>query len=147
MKAALAFELKEKLGIEEIEQIRKSEHRLPIIAMTAQAIGTFVHVADFDPASNGTELYVVTGQSPRQLDLNITTVGRVIVGSCDDRVDNDAKGLENARVLLGDGSFLGIHEARVGEDGTFTPVTVQPAKLWMLAWSRPVVTACSLGPK
>lgn len=31
-------------------------------------------------SSNGTELYVVTGQSPRQLDLNITTVGRVIVG-------------------------------------------------------------------
>lgn len=31
-------------------------------------------------SSNGTELYVVTGQSPRQLDLNITTVGRVVVG-------------------------------------------------------------------
>jgi len=31
-------------------------------------------------SSNGTELYVVTGQAPRQLDLNITTVGRVVVG-------------------------------------------------------------------
>ena len=31
-------------------------------------------------SSNGTELYVVTGQSPRQLDLNITTVGRVLQG-------------------------------------------------------------------
>ena len=31
-------------------------------------------------SSNGTELYVVIGQSPRQLDLNITTVGRVIDG-------------------------------------------------------------------
>lgn len=31
-------------------------------------------------SSNGTELYVVTGQAPRQLDLNITTVGRVIDG-------------------------------------------------------------------
>ena len=32
-------------------------NRLSTAAMTAQAIGTFVHVADFDPASNGTELY------------------------------------------------------------------------------------------
>ncbi|MBB1089531.1 peptidylprolyl isomerase [Lysobacter sp. SG-8] len=31
-------------------------------------------------SSNGTELYVVTGQSPRQLDRNITVVGRVIDG-------------------------------------------------------------------
>ncbi|MEP6632878.1 MAG: peptidylprolyl isomerase [Luteimonas sp.] len=31
-------------------------------------------------SSNGTELYVVIGQSPRQLDLNITTVGRVVQG-------------------------------------------------------------------
>ena len=31
-------------------------------------------------SSNGTELYVVIGQSPRQLDRNITTVGRVISG-------------------------------------------------------------------
>jgi peptidylprolyl isomerase len=31
-------------------------------------------------SSNGTELYVVTGQSPRQLDRNITTVGRVLQG-------------------------------------------------------------------
>lgn len=31
-------------------------------------------------SSNGSELYVVTGQSPRQLDRNITTVGRVLTG-------------------------------------------------------------------
>ena len=31
-------------------------------------------------SSNGTELYVVTGQSPRQLDRNITVVGRVLSG-------------------------------------------------------------------
>ena len=31
-------------------------------------------------SSNGAELYVVTGQSPRQLDRNITLVGRVIRG-------------------------------------------------------------------
>lgn len=31
-------------------------------------------------SSNGSELYVVTGQSPRQLDLNITLVGRVLSG-------------------------------------------------------------------
>ena len=31
-------------------------------------------------SSNGSELYVVIGQAPRQLDRNITTVGRVIEG-------------------------------------------------------------------
>ncbi len=31
-------------------------------------------------SSNGTELYVVDGQSPRQLDRNITVVGRVLQG-------------------------------------------------------------------
>jgi peptidylprolyl isomerase len=31
-------------------------------------------------SSNGTELYVVIGQAPRGLDLNITTVGRVLKG-------------------------------------------------------------------
>ena len=31
-------------------------------------------------SSNGTELYVVIGQSPRQLDRNITLVGRVVEG-------------------------------------------------------------------
>ncbi|WP_425477824.1 peptidylprolyl isomerase [Luteimonas arsenica] len=31
-------------------------------------------------SSNGTELYVVTGQAPRQLDRNITQVGRVLQG-------------------------------------------------------------------
>jgi len=32
-----------------------------------------------------------------------------------------------ARLALDDGSFLGIHEARVGADGAFEPVVVQPA--------------------
>ena len=31
-------------------------------------------------SSNGSELYVVTGQSPRQLDRNMSTVGRVVQG-------------------------------------------------------------------
>jgi peptidylprolyl isomerase len=31
-------------------------------------------------SSNGSEIYVVSGQSPRQLDRNITTVGRVVQG-------------------------------------------------------------------
>ncbi len=31
-------------------------------------------------SSTGNQLYVVTGQSPRQLDRNITTVGRVVLG-------------------------------------------------------------------
>jgi peptidylprolyl isomerase len=35
---------------------------------------------DTADSSNGTELYVVIGQSPRQLDRNITTVGRVVQG-------------------------------------------------------------------
>ena len=33
-------------------------------------------------------------------------IGRVIDGSCDDRVDNDAKGLANARIVLEDGSYI-----------------------------------------
>jgi uncharacterized repeat protein (TIGR01451 family) len=33
-------------------------------------------------------------------------VGRVIDGSCDDKVDNDVKGLANARILLEDGSYI-----------------------------------------
>lgn len=33
-------------------------------------------------------------------------IGRVIDGSCDDKVDNDAKGLANARVVLQDGSYV-----------------------------------------
>ena len=35
---------------------------------------------DAPDSSTGAELYVVTGQAPRQLDLNITTVGRVVQG-------------------------------------------------------------------
>lgn len=33
-------------------------------------------------------------------------IGRVIDGSCDDKVDNDAKGLAGARVVLQDGSYV-----------------------------------------
>ncbi|OIO68019.1 MAG: hypothetical protein CO186_10775 [Zetaproteobacteria bacterium CG_4_9_14_3_um_filter_49_83] len=33
-------------------------------------------------------------------------IGRVIDGSCDDKVDNDAKGVANARVVLQDGSYV-----------------------------------------
>lgn len=33
-------------------------------------------------------------------------IGRVIIGSCDDKVENDDKGLENARVLLQDGRYV-----------------------------------------
>lgn len=36
--------------------------------------------SDAVDSSNGTELYVVIGQAPRGLDLNITTVGRVLKG-------------------------------------------------------------------
>lgn len=33
-------------------------------------------------------------------------MGRVIVGSCDDRVDNDVEGLQNARIVLEDGAYV-----------------------------------------
>ena len=33
-------------------------------------------------------------------------IGRVVVGSCDDKVDNDAKGLANARIVLEDGTYI-----------------------------------------
>lgn len=33
-------------------------------------------------------------------------IGRVIDGSCDDRVENDAKGLANARIVLQDGTYI-----------------------------------------
>ncbi len=49
-------------------------------------------------SSNGTELYVVIGQSPRQLDRNITTVGRVL------------QGMERLTVLPRGPGPLGFHE-------------------------------------
>jgi peptidylprolyl isomerase len=49
-------------------------------------------------SSNGTELYVVTGQSPRQLDRNITLVGRVV------------KGIELLSTLPRGGGPLGFYE-------------------------------------
>ncbi len=33
-------------------------------------------------------------------------IGRVIDGSCDDKVDNDAKGMANVRIVLEDGSYI-----------------------------------------
>jgi uncharacterized repeat protein (TIGR01451 family) len=33
-------------------------------------------------------------------------IGRVIDGSCDDKVENDAKGLANARIVLQDGTYI-----------------------------------------
>jgi len=50
-------------------------------AWLAHCYGTIGAGRDTAPdSSNGAQLYVVTGQSPRQLDLNITTVGRVVQG-------------------------------------------------------------------
>lgn len=49
-------------------------------------------------SSNGTELYVVTGQSPRQLDRNITLVGRVV------------RGIELLSTLPRGGGPLGFYE-------------------------------------
>lgn len=50
-------------------------------AWLAHCYGTVGAGRDMAPdSSTGAELYVVTGQAPRQLDLNITTVGRVVQG-------------------------------------------------------------------
>ena len=50
-------------------------------AWMAHCYGTLGAGRDTAPdSSNGTELYVVTGQAPRQLDRNITQVGRVLHG-------------------------------------------------------------------
>jgi peptidylprolyl isomerase len=50
-------------------------------AWLAHCYGTVGAGRDMAPdSSNGTSLYAVTGQSPRGLDLNITTVGRVVSG-------------------------------------------------------------------
>lgn len=50
-------------------------------AWLAHCYGTVGAGRDAAPdSSTGAELYVVIGQSPRQLDLNITTVGRVVQG-------------------------------------------------------------------
>ena len=49
-------------------------------------------------SSNGSELYVVIGQSPRQLDRNITPVGRVV------------KGMELLSVIQRGPEPMGVHE-------------------------------------
>lgn len=51
------------------------------IAWLAHCYGAVGAGRDVAPdSSNGSELYVVIGQSPRQLDRNITVVGRVVYG-------------------------------------------------------------------
>ncbi|MBW8366725.1 MAG: peptidylprolyl isomerase [Arenimonas sp.] len=57
-------------------------------------------------SSKGNELYVVTGQSPRQLDRNITTVGRVV------------HGIEHLSVLPRGTGPLGFYE----QPGQRTPI-------------------------
>jgi len=57
---------------------RDPKAKLAWLAHCYGAIGAGRDVAA--DSSNGTELYVVTGQSPRQLDRNITVVGRVVQG-------------------------------------------------------------------
>lgn len=50
-------------------------------AWAAHCYGSVGAARDTAPdSSNGTELYIVIGQSPRQLDRNITVVGRVVKG-------------------------------------------------------------------
>ncbi|MCR6662032.1 MAG: peptidylprolyl isomerase [Luteimonas sp.] len=67
-------------------------------------------------SSIGAELYVVTGQSPRQLDRNITTVGRVL------------KGMELLSVLPRGTGPLGFYE---------TPEERTPIKAILLASELP----------
>jgi peptidylprolyl isomerase len=70
-------------------------------------------------SSNGTELYVVIGQSPRQLDRNITTVGRVV------------KGIELLSTLPRGGGPLGFYEdpaQRTAIEAIRLASTVPPAE-------------------
>lgn len=65
-------------------------------------------------SSNGTELYVVTGQAPRQLDLNITTVGRVVVGM--ERLSVLPRGTGPLGFYTEDGQRMPILAARLAAD-------------------------------
>ena len=68
-------------------------------AWLAHCYGTVGAGRDMAPdSSTGAELYVVIGQAPRQLDLNITTVGRVV------------KGMELLSVLPRGSGPLGFYE-------------------------------------
>lgn len=68
-------------------------------AWMAHCYGTLGAGRDAAPdSSTGAELYVVTGQSPRQLDRNITVVGRVV------------RGMELLSALPRGPGPLGIHE-------------------------------------
>ena len=68
-------------------------------AWMAHCYGTLGAGRDAAPdSSNGTELYVVIGQSPRQLDRNITQVGRVL------------HGMELLSVVARGSGPLGFHE-------------------------------------
>lgn len=74
-------------------------------------------------SSNGTELYVVIGQSPRQLDRNITLVGRVV------------DGIERLSVLPRGTGPLGFYE---------TPAERAPIKSIRLAAEVPVAERTAL---
>ena len=70
--------------------------RVGIADNTAVAVGNFV--------SNTAHASVTVRED---LFRNKTILlGRVIDGSCDDKVDNDLKGLANARILLQDGTYV-----------------------------------------
>ena len=86
-------------------------------------------------SSTGAELYVVTGQSPRQLDRNITSVGRVV------------QGMELLSVLPRGTGPLGFYEApeqRVAIQSIRLAADLKPAerlKLQVLRTDTPLFTA------
>ena len=86
-------------------------------------------------SSTGTELYVVTGQSPRQLDRNITSVGRVV------------QGMELLSVLPRGTGPLGFYETpeqRVAIQSIRLAADLKPAerlKLQVLRTDTPLFTA------
>ena len=86
-------------------------------------------------SSTGAELYVVTGQSPRQLDRNITSVGRVV------------QGMELLSVLPRGTGPLGFYETpeqRVAIQSIRLAADLKPAerlKLQVLRTDTPLFTA------
>jgi cyclophilin family peptidyl-prolyl cis-trans isomerase len=86
-------------------------------------------------SSTGAELYVVTGQSPRQLDRNITSVGRVV------------QGMELLSVLPRGTGPLGFYEApeqRVAIQSIRLAADLKPAerlKLQVLRTDTPLFTS------
>lgn len=82
---------------------------------------TLKYVAQITPgAKNGTAENTAAALAPHSSNTARATVfvrndlfrnqailmGRVIIGSCDDKVENDLKGMPNARVLLQDGRYV-----------------------------------------